>query len=517
MYGFDAGDPAFGLPLRIYPDVSWYDVMSYCSFEWISDYTYEAMYDFMAANQGGAQNASTQEIESLGLQGDFLSVYGLIYPNRDTATISRLRRLSEVSRIPPYGKGNYSIRLLNKEGSVLAAYVFLPSKVYDFDEPALSFGQIVEFVGGTRKVQIFENRTGKILTERSLSLHSPVIQNVRLVGWLPNPVTGVVTLAWDASDSDGDPLVFDIFYSRDNGTSFMPLKINVVGNSTAIDTAGLGGASTAVLRVVASDGVQSSAGQTAPFAMANKPPDVFIVAPQDGVEIQYGQLVNFIGEATDLQGDVSPFNMAWRNQYGGLGLGPMLSVADLPVGENVITFTAKNGNGLSGTDTIRVYVKDDLTLPMATLSVGPEKISWHVEAGSSAVEEAAITISNAGSGSLSWRASKEAPWLGISAASGTAPGTLVLTADPSAQPDGTVRSALLTIETTNPVGQSIIVPVSLSKGDVWRDAGNVGVNVRTLASELGRTGCRGDCAADLNYDGDVDGADIVKFIQATSR
>ena len=51
------------------------------------------------------------------------------------------------------------------------------------------------------------------------SANPPALSNVALQG-APSPVSGVVTLGWTASDADGDPLTFDIFYSRDNGTTF---------------------------------------------------------------------------------------------------------------------------------------------------------------------------------------------------------------------------------------------------------------------------------------------------------
>ena len=52
-----------------------------------------------------------------------------------------------------------------------------------------------------------------------MSVHPPVISNVALQG-APNPVSGVVTLGWTASDADGDTLSFDVSYSRDNGGPF---------------------------------------------------------------------------------------------------------------------------------------------------------------------------------------------------------------------------------------------------------------------------------------------------------
>ena len=108
----------------------------------------------------------------------------------------------------------------------------------------------------------------------------------------PVRISGVVTLGWTARDPDGDPLSFDIFYSRDNGTTFQPVKMNATGASTTIDTAALGGSGTAILRVVASDGVNTAEASSAPFVMANKPPQPYILTPGDDTHVHYGQLVN---------------------------------------------------------------------------------------------------------------------------------------------------------------------------------------------------------------------------------
>lgn len=41
--GFDVGDAALGLPMTALPGEQWHDVMTYCTFQWISSYTYEGV------------------------------------------------------------------------------------------------------------------------------------------------------------------------------------------------------------------------------------------------------------------------------------------------------------------------------------------------------------------------------------------------------------------------------------------------------------------------------------------
>src|SRR4029453_11435240 len=82
MEGFDGGDPAFGIAKAVYPSASWNDGMGYCNNQWISDYTYNAMYNNMIANPS---LASTEGRIAPAVSGDFLSIAGLINADANTA------------------------------------------------------------------------------------------------------------------------------------------------------------------------------------------------------------------------------------------------------------------------------------------------------------------------------------------------------------------------------------------------------------------------------------------------
>ncbi|MDY7079955.1 MAG: hypothetical protein SXV54_24000, partial [Chloroflexota bacterium] len=471
-YGFDSGDPGLNpkLQMAVYPGIFWYDVMSYCPNEWISDYTYDAMYDYIMAHPSA--NLGVAGLASPRAEGDFLSVFGEVMPDGDTATIHRLRRVSSVAGIPELvsGDDDYRIRLLDAGDAVLADYDFTPEPVYNSNEPTLSFGQVVTFATGTAQVQIIKGTGDLVLISHTLSANPPAISDVALQG-ASSPVSGTVTLAWTASDADGDSLSFDILYSADGGTSFQPVQVGVISDSTQIDTTQLAGSTSAILRVVACDGVHTAQDDTDPFTMANKPPQPRILSPADGTQIHYGQLLNFSGEALDLQdGSVSGASLVWNSQHGPLGTGALLSISDLPVGVNYITFSATNSVGLSAYAAISVTVDDDLDWPGPTLTVGPGQIGWHVSAGTTQTQTAEVGISNAGSGDLGWMASEDASWLTISAITGTVPYTLTLTADPSGLAGGAVLTTTLWITSpasTDHVTETIPVPVGLMVGDVY--------------------------------------------------
>jgi hypothetical protein len=439
--------------------------MSYCPNLWISNYTYNAIYARLMSQT--AEDMAAIDAPRVWIDGDLLGVYGQIAPDTDTAAML-LQRLSSVVSIPALVPGDYSIRLLDGGGGTLADYAFTPEPTDN--SPDLGFSQVVTFTPGTAQVAIVETATEHVLISQTLSPNPPTVTNVSLAN-APVPVTGTVSLAWDASDPDGDELSFDVAYSPDGGTNFQIVQVGVSSTTVEIDTAKLGGSSNAIFRVSASDGVNTANGDSDPFTMAAKPPEPRILLPADGTEIQYGQLINFMGEAIDWQDEaVTGDDLVWSNQYGQLGTGTLISSDDLPVGVNYITLAATNSAGLSAQDTITVIVNDDLDLPGPALYVAPPQVTWHLAPETTTPQTAELSIHNAGDGSLNWEASEAAPWLTIGAYSGTVPFTLTLTADPSDLQEGEVLTTTLWI--TSPASadhltETVAVPVRMSMGDVW--------------------------------------------------
>ncbi len=523
LEGFDVGDTAFGLPVRIYPSDQWHDFMTYCGHLWISDYTYNGMYNFMSINSAAHSSLETD------VSGDFLSVYGLIALERGSAVIQRLRRLDSVASVPEIIPGDYSIRLKNGGGTQLASYPFTPQANEDFEGTILDFAQVVDYVAGTSAVQIVETATGKVLTEQSLSANPPTISNVRF-DLAPSPVTGTITLRWNAFDPDGDPLRFDVFNSRDNGRTFQPLQLNISGRSIPIDTSRLGGSNNAFLRVVASDGVHTASAQNSSFRMAFKAPEVRITSPSDGLQTHYGQLVNFSVEYEEFQdSSIAETNIIWSDQSGEIGRGHLVSSSDLPVGANNITVQVRNSLGLTGSDNITIFVDDDLSLPGPTLSVGPSSVHWQVAAGTTQAQTAQVTISNAGSGEIDWTASEDATWLTMNVAAGSAPSTVTLSADPSGLPNGTALSTAVNISATTAGVEPVTIPVYLSVGDIRTTVGDRkpaicegdfdsdgdvdGSDLTLFSNDFGRVNCASNnpCDGDFDNDGDVDGSDLSTF------
>ena len=91
---------------------------------------------------------------------------------------------------------------------------------------------------------------------------------------------GPLEVTWSGSDADGDVLSYSLFFSADNGLTWEPLLMDSKATSLRLDSALLGNAPDARLRLVASDGFDSAQDEVV-FGLDNAPA-VLALAPADG-------------------------------------------------------------------------------------------------------------------------------------------------------------------------------------------------------------------------------------------
>jgi hypothetical protein len=454
LFGFDMGNPenpAIAVP-SVYPPDGAFDMMSYCHpVQWISDYTYNGLYEEIL----DLTDAQASGIEQPTASGDYFFLYGVVEPTEQSGKFVRVRHKSGTYTPPAPASGDYALRFLGADNGVLGT-VDIPVTVDEDDASRLVFNVELAFVEGTRTIQLVHKPDDQVYASKSISANPPVVSEVS-IGQPSSPVSGTITLSWTATDADNDPLTFDVHYSRDNGVNFQPVQSGLEGSSAPINTVELGGSNQALFRVTASDGSNTGEMNTATFTLANKPPVVTIANPTDGIHIQYGQLINFMGDAYDPQWEnFAPADLQWQSEDGPLGTGSMVTVDDLPVGEQTITFTAKNAAGLSASTSITVVVDDDLDVTGATLAAAPNQLGWHFALGATTSQTATLYIANVGGGSLGWTASSPAPWLSLSASSGTAPAQIIVTANPAQIPQGQSISSSVLVTGTVGSGSTIV-------------------------------------------------------------
>jgi len=465
LEGFEPGDAALKIGMAVLPSKSWFDIIGYCGPRAISDYTYDAIYAFFPHSQAPSPLAQAFQLTPQSAS-DWLSAYGIISADGNSGTFDHLRRLSSVAAVPAFEPGPYSLRLLDSHGAILADHSFAPD-VMHHGGGVMDFGLEVPFAAGTAQIQLIKSQN-QVIASHFVSAHAPTISGVALQN-PPSPVTGTVTLHWTAADLDGDPLTFDVLYTRDGGATFQPVVLDVSGAQTQFDTRLLGGG-IARFRVIASDGLLTAQADSPSYSIANKPPVPHIDSPGNGDAFQYGQLVALLGDADDAQGTgVSGSGLVWTDQRGTvLGTGAAVYTSGLPVGTDVITLTATDSLNLKAATHITITVGDDFKPAGPTIAVGPAQVNWQVAPGTTALQTELVHIGNSGGGSLSWTAHSDQGWLTLSSLSGTAPFTLTVSANPAGMTNGQLRLAHLTITKPADGGpeQDVVILVQLAMGAV---------------------------------------------------
>jgi hypothetical protein len=165
------------------------------------------------------------------------------------------------------------------------------------------------------------------------------------------------TIAWNASDADGDLLTYSVFYSP-NGTNWVPVSMGITETQLTVNAAELAGGTQVRVRVLASDGVNTGVDQSdAPFTLERKGPETFILTPQGHRVIVPGTLLFLQGYAYDLEdGTLGDSALRWSSSRdGNLGTGSQTMVALSP-GQHVITLAAMDSDGNTATASTDVFV-----------------------------------------------------------------------------------------------------------------------------------------------------------------
>lgn len=464
MWGFDVGDTGLNslLTPRVYPNTTWRDMMSYCNSQWISDYTYNGIFDFLNT----AQAAGTNAVRAVRAGDAYIAIFGTVYDEDDVATFDVVGLWDSPGPYMPPSGGPFRVVLLDSNGTELAGYDFEGDN--DDAEPThYAYDIVVPFPQNAQTIRLLRKSDGTVLNTRAISSSPPTIGNVALVN-ASDPVSGTVTLQWQASDPDGDALMYDVYYTDDGGATYTAYALALSEPSVQLDSTQLAGSEQARFRVTANDGTRTAEAESATFTMASKPPTVVILSPQDEFAVTYGTQVNFLAEVEDLQGHVPDANMAWYVNGQATGVnGPAYTAYLLPVGANEISIRATNANGQTTERSVTVVVNDDVAYPGPLLAVGPDQLHWQLPAGTTGMQQATLDISNIGTGRLQWTASEDVPWLSLDMLEGNTPATLAVSLDPTQVVSGTVQSTVLTISGDN--GQTLQLPVSVLVGvsPVW--------------------------------------------------
>jgi hypothetical protein len=170
--------------------------------------------------------------------------------------------------------------------------------------------------------------------------------------------SGLQTIEWSARDEDGDPLHFAIFYSPDKGESWHPVAWNLEGEAYKVDTSFLPGGEAAKIRVIATDGFNTTQDDSkGTFTVNGKPPTAFIIRPEAETQFSPGEPISFEGEATDLEdGSIPDASFTWSYDSTVFATGRRVN-ARLPEGIHEVALTVLDSEGNTGQDRVVIPVR----------------------------------------------------------------------------------------------------------------------------------------------------------------
>ena len=279
-----------------------YDLMTYCSLRWISDYTYKGIIAKLGASPANAVSASIKADEGIVL------VSGLITPTENSGSIHSVINTETAGAIATPAPGPAAIRFEDAGGQALATHSFEPGALSESTNQV--FALLLPRHAGAARIVLLRN--GVELAARTASAHAPTVTVLSPNGGesLAGPTA---TLTWSANDADGDALEYVIQYSTDAGATWEVLHSGWPATSYELYMDTIPGSDQALIRVLANDGFYTSQDQSdATFGVVKKPPIANIRAIDPITTYVDGQLINFAGDAFDYEdGQIPEAALNW--------------------------------------------------------------------------------------------------------------------------------------------------------------------------------------------------------------
>jgi len=337
------------------------DFMTYCWADpWVSDYTYRALWETIKGNFGLA--ARSQSVVAHHPDG-FLALTGVINTATLTATLDHFYRVPDIQTASPVGAGPYTLEFQDETGQRLLTHSFDVTKVDSVSNNLGNFAQIVPFDARTRQLVIKAGDT--LLATQSVSAQAPQVTLLSPNGG--EILTDTVELVWRADDADGDSLRYMVQYSADHGATWQAVAVDLDSPGYTLDTRTLPGSEQALLRIIASDGVNTGQDQSdAGFTVPTKAPAVYLIQPTADAILVPDTPVVFVGYGHDPEdGLLNDSALTWYSDHAGtLGTGATLMVNDLAPGLHLITLTGTDTHGNQTRITHPVLVAHSLFLPL---------------------------------------------------------------------------------------------------------------------------------------------------------
>jgi hypothetical protein len=256
------------------------------------------------------------------------------------------------------GSGQFTLELRDDAEQVLVSRSFNPSEgTHDLSGPP-SFVEVLPWDARAHSLVV---RSGDAQVARRTASASPPEVNILT----PRPGVhwnGARQVTWEASDADGDALVYAVHYSSDGGRTWLPVGVDLTETSLDVDAAFLAGSTDCRVRVIASDGFNTTVVDSEPFGVDPHAPTVSLL---EQPQLTSGRQAILRGSAYDVDGATfADDGLIWDSDRDGvLGAGPTVVTPPLSPGHHVIQLRAVGTNNLAAVATASLDVPNTPTRP----------------------------------------------------------------------------------------------------------------------------------------------------------
>lgn len=348
---------------RLYnPEDTW-DYMSYCWYEensdpWTSSWTYTKIHEYLSNNSSILLNSNQGSVDS------YYILDGTIDTDR-SIVLNPIWRIEHNTFSPQNLPGSeYCFKFQDHEGLLLYEQCYdLPTKSdhAELDEGKQYFHLLTPIVEGFSQLVIYQGVDELFRT--TITLNTPEVSIIKPVNgenWLDG---NQFRISWNGIDLDGDNLFYRVLYSAD-GIDWSPLSSTITLNELVVSSEELAGGDNSRIRVLVSDGINSSYSDSNLFSVNKKPPQAFILSPENYYYNPDDNLF-FQGLGYDVDdGQIKGDQLVWTSSIDGvLGKGEYL-LTSLSAGIHTISLTVRDSDDMSGNASIKVISGDIIFMPL---------------------------------------------------------------------------------------------------------------------------------------------------------
>lgn len=264
--GFDVGDAAFGLAMTALPGTDWHDIMTYCSTQWLSSYTYTGIRarlvaeDALGSGGGGSGRPDARfppgfERTGQPIRRTLVSIIAQVNLARETGQIAYVLPVHAGRVTPPDPDSPVTIRTARGSNQTLEEFK-VPVKPFAEEGPE-ELGHalcdvIIAMHPDSEAIELYVN--GRLVDTLRRSRSVPAAPDVRIRGF---DARGLV-LSWgDEADRD-EQHFYSVQLSDDNGRSWRTVAVGLRSRQVAIHPDNLRPDRRMLIRIQATDGFRSA-------------------------------------------------------------------------------------------------------------------------------------------------------------------------------------------------------------------------------------------------------------------